>query len=132
MNIELGGENTNLHFRLDKTTIYTWQWENSQGLCLDVEVRYDTRYDIVTRHDVLNDNEPKHIIYARLQSVFLLYNTGDAISNPLNFFHNYCVQDLETRYLVLFMFIDMMTFVLLSAGLIFPPLTFNGPFSWHK
>ena len=23
MNIELGGENTNLHFRLDKTTIYT-------------------------------------------------------------------------------------------------------------
>ena len=103
MNIELGGENTNLHFRLDKTTIYTWQWENSQGLCLDVEVRYDTRYDIVTRHDVLNDNEPKHIIYARLQSVFLLYNTGDAISNPLNFFLNFCVQDLETRYLVLFM-----------------------------
>ena len=90
MNIELGGENTNLHFRLDKTTIYTWQWENSQGLCLDVEVRYDTRYDIVTQHDVLNDNEPKHIIYARLQSVSLLYNTGDAISNPLNFFHNYC------------------------------------------
>ena len=78
------GENTNLHFRLDKTTLYTWQWENSQGLCLDVEVRYDTRYDIVTQHDVLNDNEPKHITYARLQSVFLLYYTGDAISNPLN------------------------------------------------
>lgn len=68
-------------------------------MCLDVEVRYDTRYDIVTHHDVLNDNEPKHITYARLQSVFLLYYTGDAISNPLNynFFHNH---HIFVQYLV--------------------------------